>query len=74
MTGEEHLAWCKKRALAYADVGDCEGAVARMATDIQEHPDTHINEKLLEMLCIVGMGHAYYRNVTEVRRWVEGFR
>jgi len=46
MTREEHLAWCKKRALEYLDKGDANNAVASMESDMRKHPDTQISDTL----------------------------
>ena len=40
LTRDEHLAWCKRRALEYVDAGDLTHAVASMASDLKTHPDT----------------------------------
>ena len=39
-TRDEHLAWCKQRALEYADRGDTTNAVASMMSDLGKHPET----------------------------------
>jgi hypothetical protein len=38
LTRDEHLAWCKRRALEYVDAGDLTHAVASMASDLKTHP------------------------------------
>ena len=37
MTRQEHLDWCKKRAIAYLDNGDVNQAWASMASDMAQH-------------------------------------
>jgi hypothetical protein len=71
MTWEEHLAWCKSRALAHVDRGDLEEAVLSMATDIQTHPENSIHQATLEAL-VTAATFEWHRD--GVRRWVEGFR
>jgi hypothetical protein len=39
-TREEHLEWCKKRALEYCDIGDVNQAFASMGSDLRKHPET----------------------------------
>lgn len=39
-TREEHLAWCKQRALEYCEAGDLRQAFASMTSDMRKHPDT----------------------------------
>jgi hypothetical protein len=38
MDRDEHLAWCKKRALEYWRAGDLANAVASMGSDLDKHP------------------------------------
>lgn len=71
MTREEHLAWCKKRALEYLDKGDVENAIASMMSDMQKHDET----KLISgsMLSAMGLTIAMTRNPQDARRYIEGF-
>ena len=71
MTREEHLNWCKLRALGYVDAGDCKNAFASMISDIRKHPDTanHIGIALGMTLSMGGQ----MDNVSEARKWIEGF-
>lgn len=39
MTREEHLAWCKKRAMEYVETGHLQDAVVSMLSDLNKHPD-----------------------------------
>jgi hypothetical protein len=71
MTREEHLVWCKARALEYLDRGDLVSAVASMQSDLGKHSETAISNPYLQMLAI-----RYVRDgdAAGVRRWIEGFR
>ena len=40
MNRQEHLEWCKKRALEYVEVNDLSQAFASMASDLKKHPET----------------------------------
>ena len=53
MTRDEHLAWCKRRALEYVGAGDLRQAVASMASDLKTHPDT--DNPALNGLAMIGM-------------------
>jgi hypothetical protein len=53
LTRDEHLAWCKRRALEYVDTGDLTHAVASMASDLKTHPDT--DNPALNGLVMIGM-------------------
>lgn len=71
MTRDEHLAWCKKRALEYADQGDGLNAFTSMASDLDKHPDTanHAGIELGMMLLMTGN----MRGVAEIRKFIDGF-
>jgi hypothetical protein len=71
MTRDEHLAWCKARALEYLDAGDLGNAVASMASDLTKHPETGRGHDTLLML---GMMYVMQADAAGVRRWIEGFR
>jgi len=72
MTGHEHLAWCKQRALEYCDAGDTTQAWATMVSDLHKHPDTadHLAIELGSMLLFEG----HLSTVAEMRKFIEGFR
>lgn len=40
MTREEHLAWCKQRAMEYVNLGEYDHAVASMLSDLSKHDET----------------------------------
>jgi len=48
MDRQEHIEWCKSRALKYVDSGDLQDAFASMASDLRKHPETekHIGIEL----------------------------
>ena len=56
MTREEHLQWCKLRALEYVDDGDCTNAWASMVSDLRKHQETenHVAVELGMMLMMNG--------------------
>jgi hypothetical protein len=68
-TREEHLAWCKQRALEYVETNDLVSAVASMGSDLMQHPETGCNAFLLR----VGTMDAEKGDTRAVRRWIEGF-
>ena len=71
MTYEEHLAWCKKRAIQYADAGDAQGAWASMVSDLNKHPETQ-NHSAIELgMMMLMAGHL--SSPQEMRRFIEGF-
>lgn len=71
MTRDEHLRWCKQRALEYLDRGELQDAVSSMLSDLNKHPDTRgIGEKLAPL----AMLYLTNGDATGVRRFIEGFR
>lgn len=71
-TREEHIAWCKQRALEYVDAGDLANAVTSMGSDLQKHPQTH--GASTAVLLRLGMMYYDQGDPVAVRRWIEGFR
>lgn len=70
MTRQEHLEWCKKRALEYIDRGDTQQAVASMMSDLRKHPETEsaINGVLGQLGLMAAMS-----SVDVARRYITGF-
>lgn len=73
MTQDEHIEWCKTRALQYLDAGDVRQAFTSMLSDVRKHPDLENHAGLL-----IGAGFmllpGWIDNPVEVRRWIVGFR
>lgn len=70
MTREQHLAWCKQRALEYVDAGDLAQAVASMDSDLRKHPETDF---MLSPLVGVGLLYVANKDAAGVRYWINGF-
>ena len=71
-TRDEHLAWCKQRALEYADRGDTANAIASMGSDLNKHPDTE-NHGGMELMMMMAMAGQFDRP-GELRKFIEGFQ
>lgn len=69
MTREEHVAWCRQRALEYLNRGDVKNAVASMMSDINKHPDCGVPD----MIHMFGMMAVNKNSVYDARRYIEGF-
>ncbi len=69
MTRQEHMKWCKDRALAYLQDNPPD-AVASMTSDLSKHPDT---ADTLPSLLMAGMIAAQSNDTGEVERWITGF-
>lgn len=70
-TRQEHLQWCKDRALEYCDRGDTKNAFASMVSDLGKHPETagHAGIMLGTMQLMGGM----LSTPVEMRKFIEGF-
>ena len=71
MTRDEHMKWCKERALKYCDIDDTQQAYASMASDLSKHPETdgHIG-------IMLGMGMLLSGSLStpdEMRKFINGF-
>ena len=69
MTRDEHMKWCKERALAYLPSSP-EDAVASMSSDLDKHPETRaVNDWIMAL----GLMYLMNKDTAGVRRWIEGF-
>lgn len=70
MTRQEHLEWCKQRALEYVDT-DPQGAFTSIVSDLGKHPETagHLGIQLGMMQLIGGM----LNTPAQMRDFIEGF-
>ncbi len=67
-TREEHMAWCKRRALEYLPNNPLE-AMTSMISDLTKHPETKGHAGLR----ISPMFYGAHNDQQAVRRWIEGF-
>lgn len=70
MTREEHIAWCKQRAIQEMEYAhDPKQAVISMMSDMGKHPET--NSEILRFLCMMTlMGSCSEKSV---REFIDGF-
>jgi hypothetical protein len=68
MTRDEHLAWCKERALEYLP-GDPVGAMTSMMSDLKKHAElkNHVGLRMAPMF------YGAHKDPVAVRRWIEDF-
>jgi hypothetical protein len=72
LTRDEHLAWCKRRALEYVDADDLPHAVASTASDLKTHPDS--DNPAVNGLVMIGMMYVTDGDRAAVQHWIERFR
>jgi hypothetical protein len=67
---QEHLDFCKTRALEYIELNDLDNAIASMRSDLSKHPGTN-NQKLINQT----IEFLFSRPLTteSVRNWITGF-
>lgn len=69
LSREQHLQWCKKRALEYVERGQLQQAITSMMSDMNKHSRTA--GTIHPALFIIGASDA--RDPAKVRAWIEGF-
>lgn len=77
MTKDEHLAWCKERALEFADVGDGPRCTSSMLSDIMKHEETSRSFEVGVRAAVAELGYPdslASATPAQLRHWVEGFR
>lgn len=73
MTRDEHLQWCKDRAVEYVDRGELSMALASFTSDVRKHEDTaDLAENLL--LQMEGYRCVDQRDREGMRHLIVGFR
>ena len=71
---EEHLQWCKDRAMQYVKRGDLPNAVASMMSDMRKHPETKTGvDGVLGQLGLLAAMDAQRGDQTAVERYILGF-
>lgn len=73
MTRQEHMDWCKKRAMEYVEQGDLLNGVTSMMSDLDKHPETRDKGGALAMLGLLAMQQAQSGDRESVKRYIEGF-
>ncbi len=71
MTRQEHVDWCKKRALVYIENGEMNDAWASMISDLRKHEETkeHMGIELGMRLILNG----HLSNIFEMEKFILGF-
>lgn len=70
-TRDEHLAWCKARALEELKAGDPVAAIASMLSDVKKWDEPLYDPAVLQLLAVDAM--LFGNSPDQVRRWIEGF-
>jgi len=68
---DEHLQWCKDRALEYVTMGDLPQAYASMGSDMRKHPETANHSAIgLGMMLLM---NGNLNTPKEMRDFINGF-
>jgi hypothetical protein len=57
MNREEHLQWCKDRAMEYVKMGDFDNAVSSMLSDLGKHDETRDHPAIMLGVMLKMGGH-----------------
>lgn len=72
MTRQEHLRWCKDRAIQEMDhYGDPSKAIISMMSDLRKHPETN-NEVTLSLCGMMLLGNKI-RTRQDAIKFIDGF-
>lgn len=71
-TRQEHLQFCKDRAMEYVKEGNLLEAVTSMMSDLGKHPETTATGALAA-LGLLAMQQAQAGDVDGVKRYIQGF-
>ena len=73
VTRAEHLAWCKRRALQYVEMGDVKQAFASFSSDIRKHPETRDLEQVVGMLGLPMLMNGFLNSPEAMRDHINGY-
>ena len=70
MTRDEHLTWCKERALEYLKINDYDNAINSMASDLQKHEAWSGGSSVAFLTMGAHMG---IKDRFTITKWINGF-
>lgn len=73
MTRQEHLQWCKDRALEYVKAGDNNQALASMLSDLGKHPETETSLKVCGPLGMMMLMSGQLSKAEQMEKFIKGF-
>lgn len=73
MNRNEHMRWCKERAMEYVNMGDNSQALASMASDLGKHPETSSSSDMASTLGIGLLMAGQLATIEQGRKFIEGF-
>lgn len=73
MTRQEHLKWCKDRALEYVNAGDIDEALASMLSDLGKHQETMDSLRSCGPLAMMMKMSGQLSTREDMKKFIEGF-
>lgn len=73
-TREEHLLWCKNRALELVDAGDVQGAFASFVSDVSKHSETADIKNVIGDLGLPLMMTGLLSQPHQMREHINGYK
>jgi len=73
MNRNEHMEWCKSRAMEYVEAGNNSEAVASMASDLGKHTETASSSGMCVGLGMGLMAAGGLATVAQGRKFIEDF-
>lgn len=73
VTRDEHMAWCKRRALEYVEQGDMKNALLSMLSDLSKHEGTRAALAIAIEIGVPLSINGHLSTADDVRRFIEGF-
>jgi hypothetical protein len=73
MTRQEHLQWCKNRALEYLNAGDNNQALASMLSDLGKHPETQGAAVSCGPIAVGLLMSGQLSTREQMKKFIEGF-
>ena len=71
MNRQEHLEWCKQRAIEYVEACETENAFVSFQSDMRKHKETE-NHSSLELMTQMFFG-GMLSSPAQMRKFIEGF-
>lgn len=73
MNRQEHLQWCKDRALALVDTGNHADALASMLSDLGKHPETAGVANIMGPFGMMQLATGQFADPEQIRKFINGF-
>ena len=70
MNRDEHLAWCKRRAFEYVEIGDVQGAITSLMSDLTKHDETMPSQRQMRLSMAVQLANS----PDAAREFIRGIR